>query len=282
MSERSPQLSYSPDGMLHIQASTVSNPPPVQKQLEKLDAMTGISVDSANGIEVDVRAAFGSEFKLTKPVQNISRFLNTLGRILPSDPDSSGDYVLHTPYLGVGGFNATVYPHFERWLQSPDPLTETVAKETLAAMALPFGLIYESSVQRQFKLRATRQAEASQFSVTIFTDRFSLYSIQSTPAEFVETVGSVDWNWVQLSTLGNCACIGVQSEDRHLINVSETSQTRKRWLYEMKPHNVDSPKRTLSQLLGVGTLAYHATLYDGSEDILAEAQWQEPQIYPKA
>lgn len=82
--------------------------------------------------------------------------------------------------------------------------------------------------------------------------------------------GKVAWNWIDLSTIGNCACWGVDGEKRGRIYIRDES-TR---LYEMGPHNVDSSVQSLSLVLGAAALAYRAAMYKGTEGILDNAEWE--------
>jgi hypothetical protein len=48
----------------------------------------------------------------------------------------------------------------------------------------------------------------------------------------------------------------------------------------MQDHNIDFPQQSLSLLMGVGVLAYHASQYEGRENIIADATWGESRIRP--
>ena len=100
-----------------------------------------------------------------------------------------------------------------------------------------------------------------QFGVHVYDD-----SGESRTNEYVE----VAWNWMDLSTIGDCACWGVAGDDRGWVDISpETNR-----LYEMGPHNVDYALQSLSLVLGAATLAFATAQYEGKEDILANAKWR--------
>ena len=100
--------------------------------------------------------------------------------------------------------------------------------------------------------------------------------MSSEDGHHIEETGQVVWKNLTISTLGECACWGSLGSARENVLIKNTSKR----LYELDPHNVDFARQSLGLLIGVGILAHYAVQYAGSEDITADATWQEPRLYP--
>jgi hypothetical protein len=248
-----------------------------EEALERIAERPGGYLDNKGTLHVEVKQAVGSDFGHTKSGA-IRGFLDTVGRLLPSHPEDAIDRVVHPLWLSATGIEAAVYPHFQRWLNTQSHLNERVAKETLLAMAVPFGKEREQDVKREFRLYQQR-ASTDLFEITMYDSHFGVNTTEETENSYIEKVGSIVWKRLNLATLGNCACLGASAEERGRVNVADNRP--RPWLYEMVPHNIDTPRQSLSLLLGLGALAYHTSLYSGQGDILEHADWAEPRIYSK-
>ena len=275
MSEILPQVVYSPNGVLSVR--TEIRDAYSEETLEHLLERPGTYLDNTGTLQVEVKQAVGSDFGHTRNGA-IRDFLDEVGKLLPVYPEDAVDRVVHPLWLSARGVEAAVYTHFQRWLNSQSHLNERVAKETLLAMATPFGKEREQDVNRKFDLYQ-QSASTDLFEVTIYDSHFGVNTREETDNSYIEKYGRIVWKRLNLSTIGNCACLGVGGEERDRVNVSQNRL--KPWLYEMIPHNIDSSHQSLSLLLGIGSLAYHASLYSGQEDILEQVDWAEPRIYPK-
>ncbi len=280
MIEILPQFVYTPNGVLSLRTEFHEDPNIQIRQLKILEHLAespGTIVDGSNTVHVNVKQALGSNFGYTREGA-VGDFLSTIGRVLPGYPTNPLDRVVSPQWVSPEGLSAVVYTHFQRWLNTQSPLDEHVAREAVLAMAVPFGKEKEREAKRDFQMFG-RAASATFFDVKVFDDRFGISAIEETEDGHEVKAGRVTWNWVDLSTLGSCACFGVTGDERQRINVSTDAHLP--WLYEMTPHNIDFPQQTLSLLLGIGALSYRAAQYAGQEDILADAEWSEPRIYPK-
>ena len=278
MIEIQPQVIYDPNGVLSIRTELNDEPQVESRQLDLLEQLSdspGVNIDNKNTIHVEIKSAFGSNFGYARD-GSISNFLSTVGLLIPSFPKDDIDRVMLPKFLSPRGFMGATFPHMQRFLNTQIPLDERVARDTLFAMAVPLGKEKEQHAKREFNLYG-QHATARFFDIAIYDETFGVRSSTETDDSHIENSGRVDWNWVNLSTLGSCACLGANGDDRQRIYLDSSRGSE---LYEMTPHSIDFPQQSLSLLLGVGALAYHANQYAGREDILANAAWDEPRVYP--
>ena len=132
--------------------------------------------------------------------------------------------------------------------------------------------IYEQSAGDQV-------AMGGLFRIVSRSEEFRFSSIEDTGEEGIVRNGKVRWNWIDISTIGSCACWGPAGEERSRM-LLHSPITR---LYNMDPHNVDFAMQSLSLVLGMAVLADEASRYEGEEDIFADAEVTERIIekYPK-
>jgi hypothetical protein len=267
MTEIQPQIVYTPQGMLDIRTDLLDESKLQDEQLELLGNLaerSGTTYDEDGTLHVDVRRSLGTNFGYARDGA-INYFLHDLGKVMTSIPDSGTDRVLYTPRLSESKLTVAVYPQLQRWLNSQTDLGERVARETLLAMALPLGHEQETFAKNDFRIY-DRHAQAGSFRLAMSTDEFFVAASNGKPT----TDDTVDWNTVSLTTLGSCTSIGMNAQPHH--GVMGGSNYLGGRLYEMKASNIDFPQQTLSLLLGMGTLAYHAAAYAGREQVLFDVR----------
>lgn len=269
-----PHVTYSPEGVLTIRTNFEQNLAALRRRervLGRLDDQNGVSVDDDGSIHTDVAAALGDHFGDYESPE-LYDYLSDVGKVSTDIRTDARDRVLSANYLNPYGFKAAVYPHFQRWLNTQVTLDETVARETLTAMAAPFGPPNEFRDAPDIKIR-NHQAKAGLFALILSSEEFKVRSVDDTDEELLDERATVHWNSVSLTTYGSETDIGLTPVDRERVRVTPAwNQTR---LYEMKPRDVYFPVQTLSLLLGVGVLAYRAARYEGREDILDGAHWHD-------
>ncbi len=283
MSEATPQFVYGPDGVLKVHIDYEEDAAyegalrkGQEKAVNSLGEHKGVAVEE--GVDsalasIDVQEALGSSFN-NHGDDKILNLLKPLSSALPYHPEEPIDRVLSMDTITTHGTFVGVFPQLQRWLNA-EGVTEETARDTVVAMATPFGKSIVNKAVKDFKQRGGG-ASAWAFGVSVHPDNFGLRMEEVTPETLIETEGEVRWNWVTISTLGECACLGVNGDDRRNITIRPEVGR----LYQMTPHNVDFARQILSHLLGLGVLAQKATEYEGQEDIYTEVEWGEPREYP--
>ena len=229
-------------------------------------------------ITVDVEKRFRDSFH-NRGDPDISAFLRQLNSILPFHPEDSVDRVYSLDFLHELGATGVINHHFQRWLNAGG-LTEDVARHSAIAMTLPFGNDITGRAKKGFDYFGDdngQMATAYSSRIVAANEEFKLWKSEDTEDAHVEQAGKVVWRNLNISTLGDCACWGATGEEREHVRAQPPTKR----LYEMTPHNVDYARASLSLVLGIGALTYHATQYDGQEDVLAHVEWGEPREYPR-
>ncbi len=153
-------------------------------------------------------------------------------------------------------------------------------------MALPFGedffdlgtgLKEFSYAQEGGQMLA--KGNSLQYFAVIRSEEFGFSGQDETDKSVTYKHGTGQWSWLDLTTIGNCACWGVSGDDRQRILLPGVNENQR--LYDMQPHNVDFARQSLSLVLGVGTLAYAAAHYEGDEDIYANIEWHINSVWEK-
>ena len=270
MTEIQPRSTYSPNGVLEIQSDfgrmSEEQMIKVAQALSELTAHPGVTYQD-EGFNLKTCIEIKNALGLHPGRDDFSNFLFQVGQLMPLlFDDRNKDAVVEPVGLCRGGFIGGVHEHFQRWLNTQVELDERVAQEVLQAMAVPFGSELEKETKRQFRL-SDNLALAGFLGIAINDDDFGIYSY----GDVTKGNGNVRWGWANLATVGKGACIGVNEDDRKLVDVS--SDHPYPWLYRMTPRNVESSQQSLSLLLGMSAMAYHASQYDGREDILTDARW---------
>ncbi len=309
MSETYPQITFSPEGILEISDTYSANAPEglisdaAQFAKSKIDESLTVAADTY-GAEISEPADTPDRYNVTIDLQRalaqhigkepdsedelpIQAFIRTIDRLLPVYPPDTIDRVAGVQFLSANGADGAVYERFQQWLQAGG-LNEETSRSALMAMSLPFSQEYQSQVKKHFRftedpenkrygaLADARRHDSMSAQIFVRQRKKQLYKIIERDDAYEEHSGAVVWDSVELMTLGNCACWGGSGVAREMVDVSSGAKR----LYEMKPHNVLLGRESLSLLLGLGSLAYHAAS-GGQADIFAEAVWKEPNEYPK-
>lgn len=254
-----------------------------REHLTHLSEENGISVEEESGIasvSVDVRRRFGKSFNFFESDDSeITDFLTGINNIVPAYPLDPVDRVLGLRYVSELGSEGIVNQHFQRWLNTQS-VTEEVAMQCIGAMSMPYGKSEEKKAKKEFNFRSGdgfAQVNGFTYKLDVATSEFGICQLEDTEEGHAETEGKVAWSSLHITTLGSCACWGVPGEDREHVHIRSNTKA----LYEMEPHNVDSARQSLSLILGVGALAHHAALYEGTEDLFAKTEWDHSRTYPK-
>ena len=272
-----PQFTFSPEGELLLRSGNEHLDPddlidPIRDEAyERLGALPGVRLGADEGrltAHIDLERCIGGNFN-NQGDEGVERFLILTRRFLPSYLQDDTDRVLSLNVINDRGLVVSVNEHFQRWLNQQG-FTEEVAKETVASMALPFGDDYIEGTRKDFRYHALEGvgelATARGVRVNIRNNEFGL--TRETSERYEEA--TVNWRDADLSTLGDCACLGADAREREHVYTHEGVKQ----LYEMGPHNVDFARQSLSLFLGLGTMAYHAARYDGTEDIFTGVVWK--------
>ncbi len=279
-----PQIEYTPEGVLLVR-SGLTEGSSLAGQPEEIEKLTNYRLEALNYLEeqgaivehegdryklaIDVKDQL--EYSLADPSDwSLSTFVGKFARLLPYGPLDNIDRVINIDGLHKTGIQAGVYPQYQKWMNAHG-LNEENARATLEAMAIPFGEDYEKEVKKGFSFGYYQNGEAANSSGLIVCVRHEDFGVVIEDSEKQEIKsGRVNWGWTELTTLGACACLGVNGNDREFVPIWDNTKK----LYEMTPHNVDTVRQSFSLLLGLGSLAYAATRYEGDEDILDSVAWK--------
>lgn len=273
-----PQFIFLPEGELILSTSSQIEYPESERAdpirvvaLDKLGAMPGVRTIESNTsltAHVDINECLGNSFN-NRGDQKISEFFQIVRALLPGWLEDDTDRVLGVDRLNDRDLNIVVNEHFQRWLNHQG-FSEEVARDTVRSMAIPFGKENVDRIKKDFKYYATdgvgEMVKAGSFRTTVKTSEFGL--IKEDSESFKQS--TVMWRDTDMSTIGDCACLGADARQREGVLIQDGVKQ----LYEMGPHNIDFARQSLSLFLGLGTMAYHATKYNGTEDILAELTWE--------
>ena len=283
MSELVPQFTYSPEGVFNIRTTMLPGIPDdnsgrrqewhVDRLVEDFGADASIA-DTLLTIDVDIAESLGQYFNNSGD-PDIENFLRIVDKILPLFPQDQIDRVVGLENLWGRNANGIVYPRFQAYLNEVG-LDENATKEGIAAMALPFGKDMVMEANKDFKVYANT-AQGRSFRFALIDDDFGLTRLEETEETVIVSTGEASWNWLDISTLGDCACWGAVWTEREDVVVEDGSKR----LYEMSVHNIDFARQALSLVLGIGSLTLHAASFDGDSDIFRDVDWKREER-PKA
>ncbi len=279
MPEIRPQILYTPEGNLEIVPEFGDTPEESSAYERCLEAMendwgavvTGGGENQHIEVSIEIERTLGRYFTISPDkLEKLGKFLQAVNRLIPYHPEDDVDRVFSLDILGHFGAQGVVNHQFQRWLNATG-ISEEVARKCLLTMAMPFGKDQVRKANKGFKYFG-HSADAISFGLGLPGGdfrHFGLHRYEETDTGFVAQNGEVEWSWVDLSTLGSCACWGVNGDKRTRLDIDlRTSR-----LYEMEPHNVDFAHQSLSLLLGAAVLANEAVSYEGREDVFASAGW---------
>lgn len=281
MLEISPRLTYSPDGILQLRHAIDYDDGDSQstydQNKEELAAKPGYEV-VVNGDETLVSVQLDKVVQSSRENDFINpsavRLIQNLRNFTYFDYREPRDGVFSIDFWSDKGASGVVFPQFQRWLNAQG-FDEESARRAIDAMAYPFGAEMRKRARKEFRYRTDGEYAAAGdggfiFGVVSRREDFGIAMYEESEDEPSEKQGRVAWSWIELSTIGDCACWGPSGEARENVYI-KPGRSR---LYEMWPHNVDSAVQSLSLVLGIGALAYKAAQYSGQEDILENTVWE--------
>ncbi len=284
-----PQISLSPDGVLDIvtEFDVDDEMASGQDQIidELLDGGWGLVnymvEDDVVGLKVEAERFSSFDFSSSAAEsRRLDNFLVKLSHLFPQAPTDNVDRVFGYKHLGRLGPFGSVYPQLQRWLIR-GAIDESVARRAIEAMAIPYDDEQRNLVAENFSWSQT-YANAADLEIALnLGDRSEFLFSRSVESEDGWRVqpGEVMWNWLRLKTFGECACWGVDGSDR--MNLHFDSDQRGLSLYDMKPHNIDAPHKTLSLVLGMAVLSHEAYEYVGQEDVFDNASMSDTLYQPR-
>lgn len=285
MTEVTPSISYSPEGI--FEARIFLDEDDVASQMS--DAVRELGVGP--GYEVTVSAQ-ELHFRVAMPVllgdspngelsdEDARTFIKAAQLFGGFNSDGSKDEVVSLEYVMPGGLTLYVHPHFQRWLNDPGLAEEQSARACIDAMASVFGAEIHANTMQSMRYDPARRMGSDSnaggdfmgFTVASGLDNFRVSEAVLTPDGVTARHGQVSWQNLRLSTLGNCACMGIDGSDREIYTGSDVGHPG---LYRWNSHNVDSAVQAASLLLGAASLAHTAGQYAGREDIFADVLWDD-------
>jgi hypothetical protein len=285
MTEVTPSISYSPEGIFEARSFLDEEEgvdPRIREVVQTVGAEPGYET-MVTAQEVYLRVAVpvllsdSSTGELGN--EDAGKFIQAAQLLGGLSVDGSKDDVISLEYVMPGGLTLFVHPHFQRWLNGPG-LSEQAARACIDAMAGVFGAEVHADTMRNMHYDPTMRIGSGSDAIDDFTgftvasglDNFRVSETVLTPDSVMSRHGHVAWQNLRLSTLGNCACMGVDGSDREVYTGSEVAYPE---LYRWKSHNVDSAVQTASLLLGAASLAYSAWQYTGREDIFSSVHWSD-------
>lgn len=238
--------------------------PFVERKLEDLDqlrfydASTSGDIATVNVSVPDViRPPKVLDLREDGGASEVVRNLSPFGSL---DYCDSRDAVMGVEFWDNGGMNAVIYQRMQQWLNH-DGLNEAVTKEARLAMALPFGAQAVQSVLGLGRRGKRFVAE----DIRIWGKPESFHTDMLNPELHRYESKEYVWTDVNVSTLGNCACMGLNVSSVRTFHVHGESKR----LYQLTPHNVDIGSQSLSLALGLGVLARHAAEYQPERPLFA-------------
>lgn len=280
MNEIYPALIYTPDNQLQISNGAQHDGALKRDFAQRAYRLAGIPgytfTENEAGVTLNVDVAdvvsVGADVEFYEPTA-VKLIQNIAG--LFTEDDTAGDPVLDLDFLWDTAVNGVAYTHFQRWLNA-GALNEESALRAMMAMAMPLGRGAVNMVSRGFGFtqppNSYKEGSSGPYSFGITMPSSNFRLIVTDPENAANKKrGNVTWNWVNLSTLGDCACWGVVAEERDYVYLTRGSSE----LYNMATHNLDTPGQTLGLVLGIASLAYEASRYQGTEDIFADVEWDE-------
>jgi hypothetical protein len=276
MSEITPRLTFDPEGILELR-KTFSGEYEDRKLFthqEIVDCLPGYDVRESETdtiIRVEVERVLGAQRRDEHRTASAGLLIRNLQPFLYFDYDEGRDGFFSLDMWGEHGAIGVIFPQFQRWLNAGG-LSEEAAQHCISSMALPFHTDVYDEARKDFSYRSdgvNAKAGLGGFTLGVISRRAQFGITVAEDSGYKH--GQVEWNWFDLTTIGNCACWGVDGMERTHVHFDQDASR----LYEMGPHNVDIYEQSLSLTLGAAALAYFSVQYEGTEDILAHAEWRE-------
>lgn len=278
-----PQFVYSPEGRLEFRVAPediiskytdLDSARKLNSQgLEELAEVGRVEIEERGGlslISVNVKermSSLGNGLSLESQTW-YEEFFGRVSPLLACFPQDKVDRVVGIN--AIGGPVFSVNQHFQRWMNLKRALSEGLCRRVISNMQIPFGATLAGEGDKRLIHtsgdNSVGMGDLMSYSVGLNRDRFGFAKLNEQGDGYLR--GEADWFWPNLSTMGNCACLGSDGLERSSLILDGG-----RGIYDLVPHNIDNWSQILSLILGVGTLAYEAAEYEGREDIFEEVSW---------
>lgn len=288
MSDVQPQFSLSPEGELsfNFDQNAQSRREAPRKTVEsKIDESLAVleeqkaTIKEDGGllrVRIDAQDLYRTPEKTSIVAGNQSESLgkslaaiSRLAEIFRADRDQ----IIRLEYITDRGASFTVGRSFQQWIESGKNEDPSLAREVAKALATPIDGSFVKNVidmtEDQFK-----EYSFQRYELRFYPGEYELYSTEKTEKFYVEKTAVVEWRWTNLTTLGDCACLGSAAHDRRIL----VSRMPPEVLYGLLPHNIDYSPQALSLLLGMGSLAYNAAKEPSDTDIIGDIERSEKKI----
>jgi hypothetical protein len=269
MAEIFPRITYDDDGVLELAQSSKSMSQHTEQSLEAIENYPDFLI-TEKGDDVSVKLSIRERLSRMTDADrygnpDFGRIIDQINPFIYFDHDETRDGVFSLDILTRNGVVGIVYPHLQRWMNT-DLFTSKVGRSINDALIEPFGARQKTLLDKEYRYKrysdgVSAGVDPMSVSVSLRDDEFGV-SLSGSNGRTEEH--RIRWRWPNITTIGNCACWGVTGEDREWLYIEQGS-TR---LYKMSTHNVDGPIQSLSLVLGMARMAFYASKYDGSEDIL--------------
>lgn len=280
MSEIKPKLTYRDETLEVIKTFPSTLMPPRLKQTQELceglSTQPGLQAELSESeiiLRANIPEVLATRIKGPNVGKNISQLLKTIQFFATYERRNyqNIDDVFSLRVISPAG---SVSTQLQRWLNSNE-IDEQSAKETIIAMALPFGKQEVVDALKKFSFRSTDT------DTHIGTGDEGHFSISSKRISSGLTIskfghdgilhGKVAWNFLDLNSNGSL--LGVDVE--RLEHEPAISEARVNNLYNMQGYDIDGDTQRLSLILGVAVIATNAARYSGIEDIFGEIDWKK-------
>ena len=290
MAEIQPQFTYSPDGVLTLDNSSIDLVEWAgndvlrnlydlrdleERRARAMDWMASRpGVEITEGIhpkiEVPIREAINEAIK-GRDNSVFTTFVGSLSLLTlqQSGPDVH-NRVMTIAGIGDRGIHVDVYQHFQGWLNN-NGLSEEAAKDCTIAVATAYN--EEETEEREFQYHNFNNGVfAGTIAVRIIArlDAFRFQDFHEGNGSTLLRQGEDRWKWLSLDTYGDPS-IAVAGETRRKVRYVQDNKK----LYRMYSHNIDSARQSLSLLLGLGSLAYHAAQDQQEYDVFKDVAWEK-------
>lgn len=287
MTELSPRVTYSPDGILELRRTftedasveyrervigRVASRPGYLLQQEGEDLHLSVELAAVIDVHGDIDPRTKDKADVIALIENLAGFGDV-------EYEDHRDGVASLDMWTEHGATGVIRPQFQRWLMAGG-LDEDTSRAAIRAMALPFGDEMSRTLLHGFRFVNDGDSIGAMTSnwlqVAQYRDSFTISRSIEKDTTVEYSNGTVLWPYIDFTTMGNCACWGNSGTERE-AHISSERGTR---LYTLSPHNIDRAVESLSVVLGLGALAYKAKQYDGTEDIFEGVRWHDTREFP--
>jgi hypothetical protein len=288
MMEINPRITYSPERVLEIRTTFPKNVAAdwLEEKVQTVADDPNCDVfESGQGFIVKVNPSAAMHSINSTEYMNhdlMEDFVNKIKPFTFSENGDNTDGVFSLEFWGQHGGKGVMHPQLQKWLNAK-LVTEELARDVFDAMILPYSRDTTQDIAKRYRFTENSNGlsagdGAMSVSLSLADTKVGITQLIEEPAEFVQQTGVASWRMPFLSTLGDCACWGVDGHERDLSFRLTAPKAR---LHKMNPHNIDSYPQSLSLVLGMARLAYEAAQYDSDVDLIASTEWVKKRHLPK-